>query len=86
MINGIELPEIFFKEILLATEAVSMGAEKEILITGFRSTLKKLFPLSAILSFAFMEEIKKLPAGGEGSVGSVFFEQLKEKKQAINKR
>jgi hypothetical protein len=38
-----------------------------------------------MLSFIFIKEIKKLPAGG-GVAGSDFFTQLKEKKHKNNMR
>jgi hypothetical protein len=63
----------------LATEAVSTGAENDILKTGFTLTLKKLLGLAGMLSSIFIEEIKKLPGGGGGTV-SLFLAQLTNKK------
>jgi len=70
---------MFFKKILLATEAVSTGAENDIFKTGFTFTLKKLLALVGTLSSIFIEEIKKLPGGGGGTV-SLFLAQLMNKK------
>ena len=79
-------PGDFIKEIELAAELLSTGAVNAILITGFKLTSKKLFPLSARLSFIVIEETWKLPGAGGVGVGSVLFEQLIKQKKKKGRR